>query len=837
MDVVVNRYFIISGEGEGMPANESRLEVVQTHSNEESTVPLADLTAVLNDFCAHLCVAPLVDQAFMELMDAEAGADKVSRLLAGCGYANDPKGFFTDLLGRLGKGGSGPIEMNGVALPHLLLVAILEVALPGNRFITVRSVEQLEQVANMEVSSAQRNAMQAVIDTYPVRLSMHTLRQMRVSPKVAYQYLPFIEELDPAGHTNTWIGQFHQGLLEQMYQNRVIFLLNMSCPVYCRFCFRKHKEARNEANPTPADVQRAVGHVARSPAIKEIVITGGDPFMNRKNLAAAIDGLMAVDHVQTLRLATRSIAYYPHLFLGDDGELLNYLKRKRLALGQRGKRMEVATHFIHPDEISPQSLRIITDLVKNGIPVYVQTPFLNDCNDQGPELVRLFSLLRGAGAELHYIYIPCSPIHGNSVYWAPISKGLAVGNYLRAHLSDRVIPRICTATPIGKMDWHTSGWAVEPVADNNNFIWIRSPYTPDYFKHFAPLANELDNIRVNAEGTIDIQYMAQLGDDALFFGARPKRTDGVVPAPLPLSAAEVQSMVRAEEGLAPSIVPTPSTAISRLHETRVELAPDFSETDLAYISADTRISDVVVVSPGDALDALPRIRALARTLRELPHVNALRLRSLDFALRPQRYTPALIDALGGLNHLTIVSPLRLEIETQFLTADEVRPEHTRLVRRLNEQGITVYANTPLLGRINAHPDAVHELAYACRRAGIEFHHLYVAGLPLQNRWNADHPVALHDVIDIATRVRREGSGREVPRYIIRTALGEVDFGLGSRFVGQGRDIAIKLLPYDLAYYRSMAPDFVWPAEVSLEGDGSPILPVGGLRKQTDFALS
>jgi L-lysine 2,3-aminomutase len=577
--------------------------------------------------------------------------------------------------------------------------------------------------------------------------------------------------------------------------------------------------------------------VAHSPAIKEIVITGGDPFLNRKNMAAAIDGLMEIDHVQTLRLATRSIAYYPHLFLGADGELLNYLKRKNLALHRRGKRMEVATHFIHPDEISPQSLRIISDLVKSGIAVYVQTPFLNGCNDQGPELARLFSLLRGAGAELHYIYIPCSPIHGNSVYWAPLSKGVAVGNYLRAHLSDRVIPRICTATPIGKMDWHTSGWAVEPVAGNENFIWIRSPYTPDYFKRFAPLANELDNIRVNAEGTIDIQYMAQIGDDDLFLGARPERAATLTDDPPALPADEVRAMVRAGEGLAPAIVPPPTATIARVHETRVELDPDFGETDLAYIGADNRITDVVLVSPSDALDALPRIRALARALTEVPHVNALRLRSLDFAHRPRRYTPALIDALGGLNRLTIVRPLRLEIETQFLVADEVLPEHARLVRRLNDRGITVYANTPLLGRINAHPDAVHRLAYACRRAGIEFHHLYVAGLPVQNRWNMDHPVNLYDVVDIATRVRREGSGREIPRYIIRTPLGEVDFGLGSRFVGQGRDLSVKLLPYDLAYFRSMAPDYAWPAEVTVDKDGSPIVPVGGLQKRTDFALS
>jgi L-lysine 2,3-aminomutase len=616
----------------------------------------------------------------------------------------------------------------------------------------------------------------------------------------------------------------------------VIFLLNMSCPVYCRFCFRKHKESRNGTNPTPADVRKAIAHVENSPSIKEIVITGGDPFMNRNNMATAIDGLMAVEHVQTLRLATRSIAYYPHMFLSDDGELLRYLKRKNLELHDRGKRMEVATHFIHPDEISPQSLEIITDLVRSGIAVYVQTPFLNNCNDEGPELVRLFSLLRGAGAELHYIYIPCSPIHGNTVYWAPIDKGLAVGSYLRAHLSDRVIPRICTATPIGKMDWHTSGWAVEPVAGNDNFMWIRSPYTPDYFKQFAPIANELENIRVNEEGTIDIQYMAQIGDESLFLGARPLRLGGGMTAQ-PATAETVLPMVFEAEGIAPSVFQTGSTSLSRVHETRVEIDPEAMDEDLFYIRGDERITDVVVVSRSDAVDCLSQIRRIVRALDETPHVNAVRLRSLAFNYRPQRYTPAMIDQLAALNRLTMVNPLRLEIETQFLVADELRPEHTRLTRKLNNRGITVYANTPLLGRINDTPEAIHQLAHGCRRAGIEFHHLYVAGLPVQNRWNVDHPVALYDVVDIATRVRREGSGREVPRYIIRTPLGEVDFGLSSTVVGQNEALSVKLLPYDRTYFTAMDPKFTWPSNVVEDADGRPIVPVVGVQKTTEFALS
>ena len=820
-----------------MSNNDTLMRVVYEHSGEEKEVPLSSLVSAVVEFLDHFGVKSLVGPFFYGIIQTGDGQTRWSRLLEACGYGDNPHPFFKELLGLLGNAdGTRKIAINGVELPHLMLMAIMEIVLPGNKFISIKNTEQLEKAANIRIPESDRADIQSVIDTYPVRLSMHTIRQMRVSADVAYQYLPFTQELDNTGHTNTWIGQFHQGLLEQMYQNRVIFLLNMSCPVYCRFCFRKHKDSRNETNPTPADVKRAVDHVRNSPSIKEIVITGGDPFLNRSNMACAIDGLMEIDHVQTLRLATRSIAYYPHLFLGHDAEWLRYLKRKNLELQDRGKRMEVATHFIHPDEISPQSLMIISDLVQHGIAVYVQTPFLNNCNDEGPELVRLFSLLRGAGAELHYIYIPCSPIHGNSVYWTPISKGLAAGNYLRAHLSDRVIPRICTATPIGKMDWHSSGWAVEPVAGNENFMWIRTPYTPAYFKRFAPIANDLENIRVNEEGTIDIQYMAQIGDRSLFLGARPQRPAGGA-EPKAAAMDAVQSIPGGGEKIAPSIVATGLSTVSRVHETRVEIDAGCGDADLAYIRNDDKITDVVIVGENDAVDALFQVRRIVRALEDSPHVNAVRLRSFKFNHAPEVYTPVVIDTLAGLNRLTMVSPLRLEIETRFLVAGELQPVHTRLARLLNNKGITVYCNTPLLGGINDTPEAIHQLAYGCRNAGIEFHHLYVAGLAVQNRWNREHPVALYDVIDIATQVRREGSGREVPRYIIRTVLGEVDFGLSSTFLGQDGDLSVKLLPYDRAYFTAMQPDFTWPAGIEEDADGRPVVPVAGLLKLTDFALS
>jgi len=55
-------------------------------------------------------------------------------------------------------------------------------------------------------------------------------------------------------------------------------------------------------------------------------------------------------------------------------------------------------------------------------------------------------------------------------------------------------------------------------------------------------------------------------------------------------------------------------------------------------------------------------------------------------------------------------------------------------------------------------------------------------MSLQDKWNEDKKIIADSVLDIATYLRRYGSGREIPRIIIRSQLGESDFNLTSRFI-------------------------------------------------------
>ena len=806
------------------------------------------------DFLEHYCDYPLVDEKFQSIAVGDNGDERFESLLQAAGFGGDADGFLENLIERLKQATSRrekPIEVGKIKMPYHLLLAVLEELFPEKGYKTVKKVTQLESLLNINVQKSDREHVQKVLDLFPVRLSWHVIRQMRLSRYIAHQYKPFVDELDQKGEIHTWVGQFHRGIVEQMYQNRVIFVMNMACPVYCRFCFRKHKECRNQRAPTKPHVKQAAAYIREMESVKEIVLTGGDPFMNRATLQFAVQELAKIPHVQTLRLASRSVSYFPDMFLRDDSFWLNYLILTNLELNQKGKRLELATHFLHPDEVSIDALHIISTLVKNGVPVYVQTPYVKGCNETGRELVPLFNQLRAAGAEIHYIFMPTSPIQGNSVYWSPIAKGLEAARFLRAELSDRALPHITTATSIGKIDWNSSGWAVERHKDDRRYIWIRTPYTPDYFQTFTPIMQISEDVRHNAEGTFDARFMVDIGDEDLFAGprnlsssyeaheykfSRTEQTVAVSLESLQTKCFEDQRMLDLNLG------GRPVECLARTHKAMVELDCGAKSEELAkayeYIGANPVITDVVISHKDDVLSALSQALRVVEQLQKIPHVTAIRLRSLKLVYSPRSFSRAVINRLAAHNKLEVTRPCRLEIETQFLHSSEFRAEHGDVVRQLLRKGITVYNNTPLLAFINDNEEECLKISSQCRETGIEFCNIYVAGTPIQNYWNKEQPVDPSCVIDIATHLRRYGSGREVPRYLVRTPIGSVDFSIVPRIFIYDDVLRVKLRPHNLEYYRSIDPAFEWPEGVEADTDGHPVVPIAGLHPENlEFLFS
>lgn len=728
----------------------------------------------------------LFGQNFIDRIDPERNAlpeNLFDKMTISCGFENNIPGFLKAVLSQVSDTLKSKIVINKVKIPNLYIYDLLEKLFPGQSLHRVVSVEQLERIVPVQADG--REQLQQVLDQFPVRLSDHVIRQSMVSRGVAGQYLPKIQELDGVGHDITFDGHFKHGILEQMYQNRVVFLLDMHCPVYCRFCFRKHKSNRKEKTPLIEDVEKAVAHVQNDPDIKEILITGGEPLLNRSNLEAAITGLAGIDHVQSIRLATRTLAYFPWFFIKNNKENLSFILKMKDLCHSAGKKFEIGIHLVHPDEISIQSLDIISSLVKKGIRVYVQTPFLKDLNTKGKTLARLFTRLRQAGVQIYYIFTPCSPIHGTKQYWTSICESIQAAKYLREHVSDRCIPKLCTATPLGKIEWHSSGWAAGRDEKDPAYTWIRTPYTKDYFENVLKGPGQIPEFRMNGEGTLDARFRVDMGDDRLFMGERfsqVRTAENKSSDPLKTDPDERMKRTRTARTILENtmamrlpVKPALSQKINRFHKTSVELDICSGDKEMLYIKANKEITDVVLYGDRTDIAFFEGVEKITGQLKKIDHIVCVRicLKLPDLAGLGDNEIKKII----GLADFSLGRPLRVEVEIWPLVLDDINPQMARTAGCLTDNGVHVYANLPLLQGVNDDPSAMVELAHRLRESDIEFHHIYVAGLPIQNEFEKKTGICPPDgqaLIRIASKVRTDCSGREIPLYILQTPSGEQD---------------------------------------------------------------
>jgi hypothetical protein len=396
------------------------------------------------------------------------------------------------------------------------------------------------------------------------------------------------------------------------------------------------------------------------------------------------------------------------------------------------------------------------------------------------------------------------------------------------------MPRFCTATAFGKIDWGANGWVVEEHAEDERFLWLRTPYTQETLESFAPGLDLSEVARRNHEGTLDARFMVEVGDRRWLRGPRPEgvrparesaaRRHDVGPA-LRRFAAMERSTIRGK----------PGEALRRVHCARAELDLASAENDgflvLDQLANWRPVSDVVIWSSGT--DPLRRPRTLARVidgLAALPNVTAVRVRSRDAVVAPEKLSRRVLRVLTEANHLGANAPLRIELELRILHQDELTPLHRDLVSHLRTHGVTTYVSTPMLVGVNDSAQDVRGISSTCRRYGIEFHQLIVAGHPTQRIWNADRPIRTSTVIDIASDLRRNGSGRELPHYVVLTPLGEVDLGLTAEPIGcdkQGR-ARLRLLSFRASDGRRVEPWGDLPDGVERDHDGHLIISVPGL---------
>ncbi len=172
--------------------------------------------------------------------------------------------------------------------------------------------------------------------------------------------------------------------LVHRYPDRVLLKLVHTCPVYCRFCFRREMVGPGKADAlTVEDVDRILAYVAERPAIWEVVVTGGDPFvLSPRRVAEVTRRLAAIDHVKVVRWHTRVPVVAPDLVTPD----------LAAALRAEGVATWVAVHANHPREFTAEARAACARLADAGIALLGQSVLLRGVNDDPSTLA---ALMRG----------------------------------------------------------------------------------------------------------------------------------------------------------------------------------------------------------------------------------------------------------------------------------------------------------------------------------------------------------------------------------------------------------------------------------------------------------
>jgi lysine 2,3-aminomutase len=166
------------------------------------------------------------------------------------------------------------------------------------------------------------------------------------------------------------------------YPDRVLLKPLHTCPVYCRFCFRREVIGPGGEALTEAELSAALAYVRERPAIWEVILTGGDPLLlSPRRLSDIVAALDRIPHVGVIRLHTRVPVVSPARVTADLVTALH-----------ADKAVYVVLHANHPRELRATATAACRRIIDSGIPMLAQSVLLKGVND---DPATLEALMRG----------------------------------------------------------------------------------------------------------------------------------------------------------------------------------------------------------------------------------------------------------------------------------------------------------------------------------------------------------------------------------------------------------------------------------------------------------
>ena len=301
----------------------------------------------------------------------------------------------------------------------------------------------------------------------PANISRHLRTQISqdTNGPLAAQFVPTRHERDvrddETGDPLAESRYSRPGRIVHRYPDRALLLVTDSCAAYCRFCFRRYFVAGGGGGLSEREIEEGTAYIASAPAVKELLLSGGDPLvLPDSRLGAIMSAYRTAKANLAFRISTRIPTVLPSRVTDELCELLASFMPLRLVV-----------HINHSAELSPATVDALTRLREASVPMVSQAVLLRGVNDSVDDLVELYTALYELGVEPYYLF-QGDMAAGTSHFRVPVDRGMGIVDTLAERLP-------AAAMPTYAVDLVDGGGKAElkrenTVSTDDNWIYVRN---------------------------------------------------------------------------------------------------------------------------------------------------------------------------------------------------------------------------------------------------------------------------------------------------------------------------------------------------------------------------
>jgi lysine 2,3-aminomutase len=307
----------------------------------------------------------------------------------------------------------------------------------------ITNIERLAQF--IPLSAEEQAQLKLVTMRYPLSVTPYYLSlinpddpddpiRKQAIPSALEMTMSSMGEEDPLGEkTDTVV----PGLVHR-YPDRVLMVLTDICPMLCRHCTRKREWRNGGWVQSPAEVETMLNYIGQHEAIRDVIISGGDPLtLSTHRLEDIISRIREIRHIEIIRIGTRFPVVLPQRI---DKELCTML-------ANYGP-IWLNTHFNHIREITPEAAEACDSLLRSGVPVNNQSVLLRGINDSIKAQTELCHGLLKIKVRPYYLF-QCDEVQGTEHLRTPVDDGIKIIEGMRGHTSGLAVPTFVIDLPQG----------------------------------------------------------------------------------------------------------------------------------------------------------------------------------------------------------------------------------------------------------------------------------------------------------------------------------------------------------------------------------------------------